>query len=196
MNYNKNNAKQTKKDALEDYVPVHARVAAFYKKFPEGRIITDIVIIDEEKVIMKATIYRDERDIIAAQDFALEKFGSSFINVNSALENCSTSATGRALAMLGFEIKKSIASYEEVANAKLNQNGEAKAIDPKENKSVTPANKNLLLSAAYKKGYTKDVFESMLEKKYHCNISNIDMNTFNTVYANLSKVKCAVAESN
>lgn len=36
----------------------------------------------------------------------------------------------------------------------------------------------------------------MLEKKYHCNLSNIDMNTFNTVYSNLSKVKCAVAESN
>lgn len=195
MSYNKNNAKQTKKDALEDYVPVHARVAAFYKKFPEGRIITDIVIIDEEKVIMKATIYRDERDIIAAQDFALEKFGSSFINVNSALENCSTSATGRALAMLGFEIKKSIASYEEVANAKLNQ--ENKEVNHKfENKVVTPANKNLLLSAASKKGYTKEVFEGMLEKKYHCNLSNIDMNTFNTVYSNLSKVKCAVAESN
>lgn len=191
MSYNKNNTKQTKKDAIEDYVPVHARVAAFYKKFPEGRIVTDIVIIDEEKVVMKATIYRDERDIIAAQDFALEKFGSSFINVNSALENCSTSAVGRALAMLGFEIKKSIASYEEVANAKLNQeNKEAKDIDVKNNKKVvTTANKNLLLSAASKKGYTKDVFESMLEKKYNCNLSNIDMSTFNTVYSNLNKAQ-------
>lgn len=185
--YNKNNTKQTKKEALEDYVPVHARVSAFYKKFPEGRIITDIVIIDEEKVIMKATIYRDERDIIAAQDFALEKFGSSFINVNSALENCSTSATGRALAMLGFEIKKSIASYEEVANAKLNQ--EPKETKNNNKKIVTSANKNLLLSIASKKGYTKDVFESMLEKKYNCNLSNIDMITFNTVYSNLNKVQ-------
>lgn len=191
MSYNKNNTKQTKKDALEDYVPVHTRLAAFHKKYPEGRIITDIVMIDEEKVVMKATIYRDERDIIAAQDFALEKFGSSFINVNSALENCSTSATGRALAMLGFEIKKSIASYEEVANAKLNQeNKEAKEANHKfENKAVTAANKNLLLTAASKKGYTKDVFESMLEKKYNCNLSNIDMITFNTVYTNLSKAQ-------
>lgn len=97
--------------------------------------------------------------------------------------------------MLEFEIKKSIASYEEVANAKLNQNEEAKGVGPKDNKVVTSANKNLLLAAS-KKGYTKDVFESMLDKKYHCNLFNIDMNTFNTVYTNLNKVKYAMAESN
>ena len=65
---------------------------------------------------------------------------------------------------------------------------------PKETKNnnkkiVTSANKNLLLSIASKKGYTKDVFESMLEKKYNCNLSNIDMITFNTVYSNLNKVQ-------
>jgi hypothetical protein len=55
---------------------------------------------------------------------AYEKENSSFINKTSALENCETSAVGRALAILGFEIKKSVASYEEVANAKLNQNND------------------------------------------------------------------------
>ena len=194
MSYQANSTK--KKFNLDEYVTVNERIMKFYEKYPEGRIVTEIISWQDGVIVMKATVYRDINDIPAATGHAYEKEGSSFINQTSALENAESSATGRALAMLGFEIKKSIASYEEVANAKLNQNGEAKAIAPKENKSVTPANKNLLLSAASKKGYTKDVFESMLEKKYHCNLSNIDMNTFNTVYANLSKVKCAVAESN
>lgn len=194
MSYQSNNAK--KKFNLDEYVTVNERIMKFYEKYPEGRIITDIVSWQDGVIVMRATVYRDNSNIPAATGHAYEKEGSSFINQTSALENAESSATGRALAMLGFEIKKSIASYEEVANAKLNQNEEAKVIEPKGNKSVTPANKNLLLSAASKKGYTKEVFEGMLEKKYHCNLSNIDMNTFNTVYSNLSKVKCAVAESN
>ena len=51
----------------------------------------------------------------------MEKEGSSYINKTSHIENCETSAVGRALAMLGFEIKKSVASKEEVENARLQQ---------------------------------------------------------------------------
>lgn len=185
MSYQANNTK--KKFNLDEYVTVNERIMKFYEKYPEGRIVTEIISWQDGVIVMKATVYRDNNNIPAATGHAYEKEGSSFINQTSALENAESSATGRALAMLGFEIKKSIASYEEVANAKLNQ-------DPKEtknnnNKIVTSANKNLLLSAASKKGYTKDVFESMLEKKYNCNLSNIDMITFNTVYTNLSKAQ-------
>ena len=49
------------------------------------------------------------------------KENSTFINKTSYIENCETSAVGRALAMLGFEIKKSVASKEEVENARLQQ---------------------------------------------------------------------------
>ncbi len=185
MSYQANNTK--KKFNLDEYVTVNERIMKFYEKYPEGRIVTEIISWQDGVIVMKATVYRDNNNIPAATGHAYEKEGSSFINQTSALENAESSATGRALAMLGFEIKKSIASYEEVANAKLNQ-------DPKEtknnnNKIVTSANKNLLLSAASKKGYTKDVFESMLEKKYNCNLSNIDMSTFNTVYSNLNKAQ-------
>ena len=51
----------------------------------------------------------------------MEKEGSTYINKTSHIENCETSAVGRALAMLGFEIKKSVASKEEVENAKIQQ---------------------------------------------------------------------------
>lgn len=190
-----NNNKGSKKDALKDYVYVNARIAKFYEKYPEGRIITEIVSLNDGVVVMKASVYRHIDDIVpSATGHAYEKEGSSFINNNSYIENAETSATGRALAMLGFEIKKSVASHEEVANAKLNQEAKSTTDGKIEcivtnNKVVTNANKNLLISAASKKGYTKDVFEGMLEKKYKCNLSNIDMNTFNVVYSNLSKAQ-------
>lgn len=185
MSYQANNTK--KKFNLDEYVTVNERIMKFYEKYPEGRIVTEIISWQDGVIVMKATVYRDSNNIPAATGHAYEKEGSSFINQTSALENAESSATGRALAMLGFEIKKSIASYEEVANAKLNQ--DSKETKNNNNKIVTSANKNLLLSAASKKGYTKDVFESMLEKKYNCNLSNIDMSTFNTVYSNLNKAQ-------
>ena len=110
-----------KENALKDYVEVNTRIMKFYEKYPNGRILTEIVSWNDGVIVMKATVYRDESDVIAATGHAYEKEGSSFINKTSALENCETSACGRALAMLGFEIKKSVASREEVANAQLQQ---------------------------------------------------------------------------
>lgn len=114
---------QGKQNGLKDYVEVNVRVEKFHEKYPYGRIHTEIVSWNDGVVVMKAEIYRDISDSFpSATGHAYEKEGSSFINKTSALENCETSAVGRALALLGFEIKKSIASKEEVENAKLNQN--------------------------------------------------------------------------
>lgn len=107
---------------LKDYIEVNVRVEKFYERFPNGRIVTELVSWSEGVVVMKAYAYRDINDSVpSATGHAYEKEGSTYINKTSALENCETSAVGRALAMLGFEIKKSIASKEEVGNAKLNQ---------------------------------------------------------------------------
>lgn len=120
-----NNQSTDRKDALKDYVEVNVRIEKFYEKYPNGRIITQILSWENGVVVMKAEVYRDMNDAVpSATGHAYEKEGSSFINKTSALENCETSAVGRALAMLGFEIKKSIASKEEVANAKLQQQEE------------------------------------------------------------------------
>lgn len=107
--------------ALKDYVEVNVRIMKFYEKYPEGRILTEIVRWENDVIVMKATAYRNDTDVPASTGFAYEKEGSSFINKTSALENCETSAVGRCLAILGFEVKKSIASREEVANAQLQQ---------------------------------------------------------------------------
>lgn len=110
-----------REDGLKDYIEVNQRIMKFYEKYPEGRIITEIISWENKTVIMRATAYRNSEDTIGSTGHAYEKEDSSFINKFSALENAETSCVGRALAILGFEVKKSIASKEEVLNAKLNQ---------------------------------------------------------------------------
>ena len=111
---------QGKNGALANYVEVNVRIEKFWEKFPNGRIETEIIKWENSVIAMKAKVYKDSSDTApSAVGHAYEVEGSSFINKTSALENCETSVVGRALAILGFEIKKSIASKEEVANAKI-----------------------------------------------------------------------------
>jgi hypothetical protein len=111
-----------KKDVLKDYITVNERILKFYEQYPDGRIITSIVSWAEGRIVMQATIYRDhETEKALSIGHAYEQEGSTYINKTSALENCETSAVGRALALAGFEIKKSIASREEVEAAQAKQ---------------------------------------------------------------------------
>lgn len=111
---------------LEDYVQVNERIELFYKDHPEGSIQTEITHLEGDMVIIKAYAYRNPEDPRPCTGHAMEKAGSTFINKTSHIENCETSAVGRALAMMGYEIKKSVASREEVANARLNQGKQGK----------------------------------------------------------------------
>lgn len=104
----------------KDYVMVNQRVKAFRMVFPSGSIQTEIVAMKDGIVMFKACCYDNMGDLLAT-GYAQEKESSSFINQTSYIENCETSAIGRALGFCGFGIDSSIASYEEVANAKKNQ---------------------------------------------------------------------------
>lgn len=103
----------------KDYVEVNKRVEAFRQVFPLGTIETTIEHKDNNVVIMKATV-KNEGQVLST-GYAQEKEDSSFINKTSYIENCETSAVGRALGFLGIGINTSIASYEEVSNAIKNQ---------------------------------------------------------------------------
>ena len=105
----------------KQYVEVNQRVMAFRELYPEGSISTDVVEMGNGVVTIKATV-SDADGRILATGMAYEKEGSSFINKTSYIENCETSAVGRALGFLGIGIDGSIASYEEVENAKVQQN--------------------------------------------------------------------------
>ena len=81
---------------------------------------TEIIQLDDKKVVLKAVI-RNEQDRIVAEGLAYEMANSSFINKTSYIENCETSAWGRALGNLGIGIDTSVASADEVINAINNQ---------------------------------------------------------------------------
>ena len=110
----------------KEYAEVPQRVKAFRQIYPEGAIETEIVSIAGGVVIMKATV-KGENGTVLATGYAYEKEGSSNINKTSYIENCETSAVGRALGFCGLGIDNSIASYEEVETARLQQGDTAKA---------------------------------------------------------------------
>ena len=103
----------------KDYVEVNQRIKAFRKLYPEGTIETEILKLEGTICVIKATIKIN--DLILGTGIAYENEGSTFINKTSYIENCETSAVGRALGMCGLGIDTSVASAEEVQNAINNQ---------------------------------------------------------------------------
>lgn len=103
------------------YAMVNERIKAWRSICPNGSITTEIVSLENGVVTMKSTV-RDIDGQILGTGFAQEKESSSFINKTSYIENCETSAVGRALGMCGIGIDDSVASAEELVNAINNQN--------------------------------------------------------------------------
>ena len=103
----------------KEYAEVNQRIKVFRMLYPDGFIRTTLISNDNGVCVMKAEV--GANDYVLATGTAYEKEDSSFINKTSYIENCETSAVGRALGMLGIGIDTSIASYEEVSNAINNQ---------------------------------------------------------------------------
>lgn len=109
----------------KDYAEVNQRIKAFRQVYPTGQIATEMLSNENGVCVFKATVgyYTNDGEFIGlANGTAYEKESSSFINKTSYIENCETSAVGRALGMCGFGIDTSVASAEEVQNAINNQN--------------------------------------------------------------------------
>jgi hypothetical protein len=105
---------------LEDYETVEERLAKFWKEHPDGRISTEVVEHTLQRFIVKASIYRTEVDAYPwTTGFAEETVSTRGVNSTSALENCETSAIGRALANANYATKGKRPSREEMA--KVNQ---------------------------------------------------------------------------
>ena len=122
----------------KEYKTVAERVGEIHKA-TKGMvtITTEIISNDDVEVIMKATIHTDDQ---LYTGHALERYGSTMINKTSALENCETSAIGRALAAAGYAGTE-YASADEVANAISNQksvNGASSDFKPKGTVTITP----------------------------------------------------------
>lgn len=103
----------------KNYIEVNQRIKAFRMVYPTGTIETKMISNENGVCIFRAMIYADGN--ILATGTAYEKENSTFINKTSYIENCETSAVGRALGMCGFGIDTSVASADEVQNAIANQ---------------------------------------------------------------------------
>ena len=100
---------------LADYETVESRLEKFWKEFPDGRISTELEVCEAHRYVIKAYLYRTYLDQVAySTGFAEEKDSDRGVNATSALENCETSAIGRALANAGFATKGKRPSREEM----------------------------------------------------------------------------------
>lgn len=135
----------------KQYAEVSQRIKVFRMICPNGTIQTELVKLENEICVIKAII-KDEQEKLLATGYAYETEGSSFINKTSYIENCETSAVGRALGMLGIGIDTSVASFEEVANAIHQEEGQklitipmVRALRKKMEREEVPENKILEL---------------------------------------------------
>jgi hypothetical protein len=113
---------------LADYQPVEERNAQFWAKYPEGRLLTEMVFDDGQRCVFRCEAYKNSEDARpAATGHAEEHVTTRGVNSTSALENCETSAEGRALARLGFAPKGARPSREEMEKAQRRQPREESA---------------------------------------------------------------------
>lgn len=103
----------------KDYAEVPQRIKAFRMVYPNGSIVTEMTSNSGGVCVFRAVV--SDGGNVLGTGTAYEREDSSFINRTSYIENCETSAVGRALGMAGFGIDTAVASAEEVQNAILNQ---------------------------------------------------------------------------
>lgn len=96
------------------YVMVVERLKQFRKDHPDWGLRTKVLRLTPEWCAIQATI-RDPEGRIIAEGVASEKQGVGDVNKTSYVENCQTSAWGRALACLGIGIDADVASADEIA---------------------------------------------------------------------------------
>lgn len=122
----------------DDYIEVKDRIVLFWERYPEGAITTEVLYVDDHCVRIKACVY--ERRVVMSDasqipigvghaeevriteaDIKKDSKKQYEPNATSAVENCETSAVGRALAMAGLAVSKSVASRQEMEKVEREQ---------------------------------------------------------------------------
>ena len=123
------------------YVEVNERLIYFRNNFPNFSLTSEVLEKTDNSILILATITNEEGRVIAT-GMAEEEKGSTFINKTSYVENCETSAWGRALGNFGIGIDTAVASANEVGNAIANESKPTKAkaktkATPKKTESIS-----------------------------------------------------------
>jgi hypothetical protein len=164
-----------------NYAEVFQRVNAFRGICPNGAIKTEMLSNEGGVCIFRATVLDDAGNILGTGT-AYEREGNSNINKTSYIENCETSAVGRALGMCGIGADVSIASADEVMNAIVNEAVEKKVKErmalEKANEVVATANQHS--DAVTMKGTISD--EDFAKALLNCKSRN-DCLIFKNTYA-------------
>jgi hypothetical protein len=116
---------------LADYETVESRLEKWWKDYPDGRVATKIEQATDTRYIVSAELYKTEADAKAcATGLASENVSDRGVNSTSALENCETSAIGRALANAGYAAKGKRASREEMTKVVKSETWSVERTDP------------------------------------------------------------------
>ena len=87
---------------ITQYLTVAERIDIFWERYPQGRLHTELIHFTPEQVVIRAEVYLDREDPVpVTMDYAEERPETSPVNRVSMVENCATSALGRALGDLG-----------------------------------------------------------------------------------------------
>ena len=168
----------------KDYAEVNQRIKAFRMVYPTGAILTGMAKDESGVCVFTATCgyyTEDGTFIVLGTGTAYEKENSTFINKTSYIENCETSAVGRALGMCGFGIDTSVASAEEVQNAIANQDAPQTA--PKaDDRKATPKQIEVLA-----KTYTGENLAKLLKANGVERIEDISMSKASELIGKLKK---------
>lgn len=171
----------------KNYATVNERVKAFRKVYPKGSIETDIEEIKDDYVRMKTTVLDEEDNIIATGRASEVKIGN--INKMSMIENCETSAVGRALGFAGFGIEASIASGEDIKSNKEN----LKQFEIFNNLFISESDAISIIKSSInelirKFGIVKASLESKINETLWTNLSELNIQQFQKLETKLKTV--------
>ena len=172
----------------KEYAEVNQRIKAFRMVYPEGSIETELQSCKDGVCIFKAWVYgsktwNEEKgwtNTLLGTGTAYEKENSSFINKTSYIENCETSAVGRALGMAGFGIDTSVASAEEVQNAIQQQD---------DMKPITTGNITILQNLIKTLPDAKVFYDEILYKYSITDLAQLTTRQYGEILTEIKRIK-------
>lgn len=175
----------------KEYAEVSQRIKAFRMCYPEGSIRTYIISNENGVCVIRAEVMTDQGRVLGTGT-AFEEQSANYINKVSYIENCETSAVGRALGMAGFGVDVAVASAEEVMNANQSntstkrQNKEKKQQEDAETMKITDVMIEALSKRIVDDNIDRDKLLAMYKVK---SIADLNMKYFRNINEHWDKVK-------